>query len=603
MTRIAKPKQSTAATSTAPTGSVDADANRSAAVEPEPTSKAITVKPGDTLSKIAKENGISLAELAKANPQVENIGLIHPGQTLTLPQNATPTAEEKQFVQVKAGDTLTGIASKHGVSLENLMRQNPQIRDANLIHPGQHLELPQGARADAAAEIPAGAKQQTQNQARARAAAEGANLAAKIQGKAEDTPNAGPLAKPQVKDASAPPKNLETTFYTPVGDLPYTESSVGLARRAGYHGKDAAKAVFREIHIEKADGSIEKRRLLPFRNAQNVWADEKGSELYLSKPKQQKDAQGNLQQVYRVENEQPNAAADAKVQATRLPPGSMVVPSLGKDARDRIADLESKGFEVTGVLGTGFIDSKGKKIVGYHYANEARLRGEAAPASAGQRVDGLGSGKIHAGYRVTRDGKMQLLDFAGQSRQQIRQELKKLEEDPNTAAINLFAHTAAQKPEDLVGVIGADKKPTALGKSRSAMVFDDKGEFVGHIQTPAVSLLDSVTLAKEVYGDKASKVLNQDGDFYAQSWFADGRPGSSDRALHYDNAMLVVKKRSPGQASPSANGGPLNQLGRAAADAQYWVEENIVDNLKDAAQVGQQKWNELGDWLKNQMGQ
>ena len=573
------------------------------AAPPAPTaddnSTSVTVQANDTLSSIARAKGISLAALVKANTQIEDINLIRPGQKLNLP-SPTPKAEDtRRFVQVKSGENLTEIASRHGVSVQSMMRQNPQIRDANRIHAGQHLELPANALAKHPVAPPPPVPTE---QTRARAAAQEKALAARIPG-LEKTKAIEPKAAPVTTEA--PPKSLETVTHTPVGDLPYTVSDVSLARRAGYHGKDAAKAVFREVHVENKDGKTETRRLLPFRNAQNVWADEKGSELFLSKPEMKQGADGKTREVYRIENEQPNAAADAQVQATRLPADSMIVPSLGKDARDRIAELESKGFEVTGVLGTGFIDSKGKNIVGYHYANEARLRGEQAPASAGTRVDGLGSGKIHAGYRVTSDGKMHLLDFAGKNRNQIRQELNKLEADPKTAAINLFAHTAAQKPEDLVGVIGADNKPTALGKSRSAMVFDDKGEFVGHIQTPAVSLLDSVTLAKEVYGDKASRVLNQDGDFYAQSWFKDGRAGSSDRALHYDNAMLVVRRRSPGEKSSRSQGSPnpFDHLNRAAADAQYWVEENVIDNIKDSAQAGQQKLNELGDWLKGRFGQ
>ena len=598
MTRVAKGLSP--AGGQQPPGTVDLPANKTDANAPaasaEKPKESVQVQVNDTLSSIARANGTSLSELIKANPQIADINLIRPGQVINLPTNTTKPEDTRRFVQVKSGESLTQIAGRHGVSVDAMLQQNPQVRDKNKIHTGQHLELPPDAKAKhpVAPPPPVDAAK-----TRALAAAQEKALAARIPG----------LEAPKPAETKAevepPPKTLETTTHTPVGELPYTVSDVSLARRAGYHGKDAAEAVFRDVHIENEDGKVETRQLLPFRNAQNVWANENGAELFLSKPEMKKGPDGQMREVYRIENEQPNAASDAQVQATRLPADSMIVPSAGKDARDRIAELEAKGFEVTGVLGTGFIDNKGKQIVGYHYTNEARLRGEEAPASDGTRVDGLGSGKIHAGYRVTSDGKMHLLDFAGKNRNQVREELKKLEADPKTAAINLFAHTAAEKPEDLVGVIGADAEPTALGKARSAMVFDDKGEFVGHIQTPAVSLLDSVTLAKEVYGDKASRVLNQDGDFYAQSWFKDGREGSSDRALHYDNAMLVVRKRAPGETGPQVRDAqnPLDHLNRAAADAQYWIEENVVDNIKDSAQVGQQKLNELGDWLKNRFGQ
>lgn len=47
-----------------------------------------TVKPGDTLSKIAKLNGVSLDELLKANPQITDPNRISVGDVLTLPNGA-----------------------------------------------------------------------------------------------------------------------------------------------------------------------------------------------------------------------------------------------------------------------------------------------------------------------------------------------------------------------------------------------------------------------------------------------------------------------------------------------------------------------------------
>ncbi|MGI5862173.1 MAG: LysM peptidoglycan-binding domain-containing protein [Myxococcales bacterium] len=45
-------------------------------------------------------------------------------------------------ITVRAGDTLSGIAKRHGVSLADLIKANPQIKDPNLIYPGQQLNLP-----------------------------------------------------------------------------------------------------------------------------------------------------------------------------------------------------------------------------------------------------------------------------------------------------------------------------------------------------------------------------------------------------------------------------------------------------------------------------
>jgi len=47
------------------------------------------VKAGDNLSKVAKRNGISLAELLKANPQIKNPDKIKVGQLINLPDTST----------------------------------------------------------------------------------------------------------------------------------------------------------------------------------------------------------------------------------------------------------------------------------------------------------------------------------------------------------------------------------------------------------------------------------------------------------------------------------------------------------------------------------
>ena len=52
-----------------------------------------TVKAGDTLSKIAKRYGISLAQLLKANPQIKNPNRIQVGQLVNLPDTSTETTQ------------------------------------------------------------------------------------------------------------------------------------------------------------------------------------------------------------------------------------------------------------------------------------------------------------------------------------------------------------------------------------------------------------------------------------------------------------------------------------------------------------------------------
>jgi LysM repeat protein len=585
------------------------------------------VREGDTLTGIAREHGLSLDGLLALNPEQRvTPDLIHVGEEIRnerrAPKPATPSRPNAttEDTRVQRGDTLSAIAEARGTSVRELIELNPQLRARpDLIRVGETLKAPKVEPGMTPKPEPGVT---SKPEPRTTPTPE-PGVTSKPEPRTTPTPEPGVTSKPEPRRTPTPepgvtskaalaslrkpgaeqPSTLETTTHAVLGPLPYSRTESTLAERAGYVGPRAGQARFRDVEVVTPDGKVQTRSLLPFANAKNVWADARGTEYYLN-PTVTRDPSGRERTRYTVANEQPATGQSSPIQATRLPSGSFVVPSLGVDARERKQQLEAQGYEVTAVLGTGFIDDKGKSIVGYQYVNEARLRGEDAPASAGSSVDGLGSGKIHAGYRVSRGGEMTLLDFEGLDRTQVRARLKTLEADPDTAAINLFSHVAADEPKDLVGVLGANGSPTAFGKSRSMMVFDDKGAFVGHLQTPPTSLLDSVTLARQVYGDRAAKVLNQDGDFYAQSWFADGRPGSSDRALHYDNAMLVVR-RAPAPSTSTRTqpeDAPWAPVARAAEDLGYWFDENVVDNVQDVAQQVDQKRHEAGESVQRWWG-
>ena len=50
---------------------------------------AYLIKPGDTLSGIAASHGAKLAAVEAANPQIKNFDLIYPGETIKLPKGST----------------------------------------------------------------------------------------------------------------------------------------------------------------------------------------------------------------------------------------------------------------------------------------------------------------------------------------------------------------------------------------------------------------------------------------------------------------------------------------------------------------------------------
>lgn len=95
-----------------------------------------TVIRGDTMWSIARKHGLSLNELLANNPQIINSELILPGQKINVPINGTTT------YTVVLGDTLWQIARNYNVGLSDLMTVNPQITNPALIIPGQTINIP-----------------------------------------------------------------------------------------------------------------------------------------------------------------------------------------------------------------------------------------------------------------------------------------------------------------------------------------------------------------------------------------------------------------------------------------------------------------------------
>ena len=89
----------------------------------------------------------------RRNEEAQMFGNQRPqGGTAPAPQPSTPpapapgTGTAAGSYTVRSGDTLSGIAARHGVSLSALTAANPQIRNPNLIHPGQKINIPGGGK-------------------------------------------------------------------------------------------------------------------------------------------------------------------------------------------------------------------------------------------------------------------------------------------------------------------------------------------------------------------------------------------------------------------------------------------------------------------------
>ncbi len=132
-----------------------------------PRVTSYVVQPGDTLGTIAAKFGTTVSALAATNG-IANVNVITVGQRLVLPSGANipaagpptspPTTERLRSgsfppapswqqstaggsYEVRQGDSLFGIALRHGVSLEALAAANG-IADPNHIRIGQVLVIP-----------------------------------------------------------------------------------------------------------------------------------------------------------------------------------------------------------------------------------------------------------------------------------------------------------------------------------------------------------------------------------------------------------------------------------------------------------------------------
>jgi N-acetylmuramoyl-L-alanine amidase len=106
-----------------------------------------TIRPGQSLSGIAKRYGVSAQRLAEVNG-IRNPNLIFAGQTLKVPSKGggaaqrTPTRRTTTYT-IKPGDTLSRIATAHGVTLQALARANG-ITNTNHIVSGRTLKITTG---------------------------------------------------------------------------------------------------------------------------------------------------------------------------------------------------------------------------------------------------------------------------------------------------------------------------------------------------------------------------------------------------------------------------------------------------------------------------
>ena len=99
-----------------------------------------TVRSGDTLGAIATRTRTPLAALFAMN-HLSGRSTIHPGQKLVVRGTTSVASVATSGYRVRSGDTLSGIAARHGVSQAALLKAN-RLANANHLSIGQKLRLP-----------------------------------------------------------------------------------------------------------------------------------------------------------------------------------------------------------------------------------------------------------------------------------------------------------------------------------------------------------------------------------------------------------------------------------------------------------------------------
>ncbi len=105
--------------------------------------ESVTVAAGDSLSEIAKANGTTAEKLARING-ICDVNSIYVGQVILLSspeeEGVDQVEETVVTVIVESGDSLSKIAKREGVTVDEIMSIN-DITDPNLLFVGQKLTI------------------------------------------------------------------------------------------------------------------------------------------------------------------------------------------------------------------------------------------------------------------------------------------------------------------------------------------------------------------------------------------------------------------------------------------------------------------------------
>jgi nucleoid-associated protein YgaU len=113
-----------------------------------PSASQVPIQAGDSLWKLARRHlgsGSRWNDLLAANPAISDPLHLQPGTVLVVPATELRSRVQPPSITVQSGDSLWKIAASQlgsAAAWPCIAQANPQLRDANLLRPGQLLLLP-----------------------------------------------------------------------------------------------------------------------------------------------------------------------------------------------------------------------------------------------------------------------------------------------------------------------------------------------------------------------------------------------------------------------------------------------------------------------------
>lgn len=106
-----------------------------------PGGQIYIIQSGDTLYVLAQRFQVSVSEILNANPGL-NPNSMYIGQRICVPSRPTLNCPNGTVYVIKPGDNLYAIAARYNVTLDEILRANPQLTNPGQLTVGTNICIP-----------------------------------------------------------------------------------------------------------------------------------------------------------------------------------------------------------------------------------------------------------------------------------------------------------------------------------------------------------------------------------------------------------------------------------------------------------------------------